>query len=952
MSKDTISWVHLSDLHLKSKPEEEERNILEALHSSLKELEPPDLLLITGDIAYGNLPDDPIKDQYDVAAEFLGQIVTHWQLDPTHVSIVPGNHDVNRDLVFEAEKAYTNSLLNLPPKEIRKRLSDLWTGTGPLQEQRRNTARRLEDFMTFLKKMKYTHLLANGSEIFFYANIVNINSIKIGIAGFNTTWSSYGNNEQGRLLFGMRQADAAKERLAEAQVRIALAHHPLHWIHDAEKDSFTGAKDKGYHFFLHGHEHRPGLSNNVVVGNHYIIGAGASKQDEDDMMCYYHMTLPINPGSAQMRMYYRAKTLEGSEFNTSKRGPWFMPGLSVAELIRNDQSKKPNNNYGDDKPVPSPNPDPVHYPIKDQPRRELVESRFTPLLSSILRELKSLLNVPTLALAFLPQRNRTIVPDIKDSDYNNYENIKKALLRPNNRFRKHELSSAVVSDVNGKTFFYNGQGNIPMLNSLRNILQSAAGNWNYWVDRPLSDQVSEWLTAHDKEIVCSLKYIPSQDNHDVVGYIIVPRNFRMSKKEMVDQDARDKVHQLVEEQLLSVLRHLVLERAEIEVQDTNSRLTILDTILEAAVSLSGADWGCIKSSTLGAASSDSHAEDCELVKAVCVHNCPRFYHEGRLVETEELVELAVKANEDMVLNLNDVTRKSFRHPAAQLAVFLIHDSEKVIEPQLPNSTVVGAIIVQHTAQTYLKDFEKLYSPFLRELAVLTSRIARAAAYKSLVKILKSEIQEELTDSFIDKVAGVVDWVASGEDATWILLQPDGNYFKMYKSKNELDGLQGVLIELIGAKKSVHDQSRLAAFVCNTTMSFQSEMLHYKNWDIQVGRVGITEFGADAHFQDEFERVTEELKQQKENRVIFNLGEHEVWWEAEKRLGGKRRKVSFVIGPIVSATGRPVGVLAVLREVEKNRRPWDFELLKTFEGELANLRDDLYVSHLALKRKGW
>jgi hypothetical protein len=131
------------------------------------------------------------------------------------------------------------------------------------------------------------------------------------------------------------------------------------------------------------------------------------------------------------------------------------------------------------------------------------------------------------------------------------------------------------------------------------------------------------------------------------------------------------------------------------------------------------------------------------------------------------------------------------------------------------------------------------------------------------------------------------------------------------------------------------------------MTLQFLRLHHKSRDILVGRVGITEFGAHAHFDEEYDDEVAELRKREENRVVFNLGKKEVWWDAERN--GRTRRVSLVIGPIVSSTGRPVGVLAALREVHDAGIPWNLEQLKEFEKELASLRDDLFASHLALTR---
>jgi Domain of unknown function (DUF4062) len=586
------------------------------------------------------------------------------------------------------------------------------------------------------------------------------------------------------------------------------------------------------------------------------------------------------------------------------------------------------------------------YPIRGRTPQDLVEFRFTELLKPVLDELRELLHARSVAITFLPERNGSIVPILNDQDYHDYDKIKVSLLEENNRFRKLKVASAVVSDWQGRVSFYNNRAS-QTLRELNAILQDTDfARWNEWVSDPIAEQVGRWASEPDSQIVCSLKYIASPENRDVIGHLVVQRQHRIHGNEVLDEKIGEKARRLIEGRVLLILRHFVLELAESKVQETTSRSSILNTILEAAVSLSGADWGCIKSSTLGAASSNMHANDCELVKAVCVHNCPRFFHEGSLVETEELVKYAILANEDMVLNLSDETRKSYQHPASQMAVFLIRDPERVIEPQLSDSDVVGAIVVQHTEQNYLSQSMSLYAPYLQELTNLTARATRSAASKSLVSILKRKVAGEKTESLEAKIVKVVNWISIGKNFTWALLRPANKTMQvMYKSRNELGGLQEALFEMIGAGEPLKDQSRLAAFVCNSTMSFMLDKFNHRTRPIQLRRVAINEYGAFAYFNDEYKEIEESLKQRNENRVMFNLGKQYVW---EKAILGNERLVSFVISPIVSPTGSPLAVLAVLREVNKwESAPWRPDKLEEFEKRLNTLRDDLYLSHLEL-----
>lgn len=603
-------------------------------------------------------------------------------------------------------------------------------------------------------------------------------------------------------------------------------------------------------------------------------------------------------------------------------------------------------------PKREPIPPPKHEVIPPHTHQQYVEFRFTEVLRPILRDLKNLLNVPELALAFLPRRSGTAAPTLAQGDYNKQEKIRASLLAQSIDLRPHELRIAVVIDKGGELLFHSERKNTPgkYVNALENGLRATA--WSEWVETDPSEQVRRWVSTPTKEIVCSLKYIPSRDNLDVVGFVVVPRRSRSAGGGAAGPEVGEQVEQLVEKQLLPILRHLLLDFAKQKVYEHSEREVILNTILEAAVSLSGANWGCIKSSTLGATSSDLHDEECEKVQAVCVHYCPRFFQEGRLVDTEQLVAFAVEEEKDMVLDLSESTRDTFRHPAMQMAVFLIRDHEEVIEPRLLDSDVVGAIVVQHTATNYLNDFMPVYSPFLKELAEVTARATRTAASKALASILRKGITGKLAADFERKVDGVIQKLAPAAPVTWVLLQPDGRFFKkVCESPNDLAGMKQVLIELIGADEPIHKSDKLAAFVCNSTISLHLPLVHYRERRVAVERVGINEIGAYAYFQEGYDRAVADLQRDSMNQVLFNLGNQELWKDADDQTGGDKRWGAVVIVPIVSPVGSPVGVLAVLREVSNLVGPKWNPKLTGFQTELAELRDELYANHLALGMAG-
>lgn len=60
-------------------------------------------------------------------------------------------------------------------------------------------------------------------------------------------------------------------------MRIALMHHPLHWLHDGEHSAIRGRLEREVDFVLHGHVHDAHSGVYVAAGSaHVVLGAGAA----------------------------------------------------------------------------------------------------------------------------------------------------------------------------------------------------------------------------------------------------------------------------------------------------------------------------------------------------------------------------------------------------------------------------------------------------------------------------------------------------------------------------------------------------------------------------------------------------------------------------------------------------------------------------------------------------
>ena len=102
-----VTWLHLSDLHMSPKTEDDARPVRVSLLDDLRALrDGPDRLIpdpdfFTGDAAFGHLGDQEghsIEDQFARAHDFFEEVRKAYEpeVPRDRFFLIPGNHDVDR----------------------------------------------------------------------------------------------------------------------------------------------------------------------------------------------------------------------------------------------------------------------------------------------------------------------------------------------------------------------------------------------------------------------------------------------------------------------------------------------------------------------------------------------------------------------------------------------------------------------------------------------------------------------------------------------------------------------------------------------------------------------------------------------------------------------------------------------------------------------------------------
>jgi 3',5'-cyclic AMP phosphodiesterase CpdA len=115
---DPFLLLHLSDTHIGNPTWElDEKQVFGPLMTDLARMvktfgRPPDLVVFSGDLVYGELRDKPIADQYPQARAWILRVISAVGANASvPVLLVPGNHDLNRFLVGEDQTNWVRTRL-------------------------------------------------------------------------------------------------------------------------------------------------------------------------------------------------------------------------------------------------------------------------------------------------------------------------------------------------------------------------------------------------------------------------------------------------------------------------------------------------------------------------------------------------------------------------------------------------------------------------------------------------------------------------------------------------------------------------------------------------------------------------------------------------------------------------------------------------------------------------
>lgn len=263
--------LHLSDLHFHDHPEQ--ATVLNALLIDVARAQANkkiDAVVFSGDAAAKG------RTSSDVVASILSEFV-----EPIRVAVgadvpfivCPGNHDIDlkrRSNIYDP--VFKN--IDSPAKANdfvkdagEPHLAALWDHVAGF----RSFAAAI-DGAAFVKSPV------------FYTKLVEASGIKVGFACLNSAWMTSGGGaaDYGRLYVGESALETARKEIQEAQIKIAVLHHPLSWLAPEEKVAIQRQLTLNFDAYLCGHMHdtnAEAITSNV--GNLFTSNTGCIYQNRE-----------------------------------------------------------------------------------------------------------------------------------------------------------------------------------------------------------------------------------------------------------------------------------------------------------------------------------------------------------------------------------------------------------------------------------------------------------------------------------------------------------------------------------------------------------------------------------------------------------------------------------------------------------------------------------------------
>lgn len=249
--------VHLSDIHFTGSSgnvHDVDQNVRDELLRDVaaltKQLGSATGVLVTGDIAFSGK-----KEEYQHAAEWLRKVCDAVGCQEQHVSVVPGNHDVDRKLAGGViTKMLHQSIRGLDGPAIDSKLREFFSDAQSASA----LLAPLAEYNAFAQRYGCA---VSVKDPYWQRDLVLSCGTTIRLRGLCSAYVSNAEDDKGKMILGTAYAGVQRDN---GVLHLTLCHHPPEWLRD--QDPVEDHLKSKVHIQLFGHKHaqRVDLINDKV----------------------------------------------------------------------------------------------------------------------------------------------------------------------------------------------------------------------------------------------------------------------------------------------------------------------------------------------------------------------------------------------------------------------------------------------------------------------------------------------------------------------------------------------------------------------------------------------------------------------------------------------------------------------------------------------------------------
>lgn len=274
-----VTWLHISDIHLKADEAYDRNVVLSALVRSVRgfrerEGRAPDVVFATGDIAHSGQP-----GEYEVATRFFDQLLDAAGLGRARLFLVPGNHDVDRKLGAGLSRTLSS----------RSQSDEYFDPRVP----KPHLTQKLGSFLHWYQNYFAGIRVMPGDSTCGPLELIQLMGHRLAVFPINTALFCQDDSDHEKLFVGRRCFSDAVTQLKgiDAGLKIALMHHPLEFLSGLERQHIRAGLIDELDVVLTGHLHEAGIAGiNMGTGRNLYCAAGAAYQTRDWPNTAYYAT--------------------------------------------------------------------------------------------------------------------------------------------------------------------------------------------------------------------------------------------------------------------------------------------------------------------------------------------------------------------------------------------------------------------------------------------------------------------------------------------------------------------------------------------------------------------------------------------------------------------------------------------------------------------------------------